>query len=157
MDGKTKKAKKTKRKESNAGTKRTVSNESYSSDNEKMVWRFDMIDRSGKFAFDLNRDEFLHKDFIQKMMEYSEMKWSDIKSQTHDKGKSKHHSLEITSLSSDAFKRFKERQMDQYSDQIFSLALNNKLRIIGIREDENFHVVWYDPKHEVCPSKKKHT
>jgi hypothetical protein len=116
-----------------------------------------MIDRSGKFAFDLEREEFQHKEFMQKMVDYSSMTWSEVKRQTHDNGKSKHHFLSEDSLSKEALERMQSRQLGEYSDSIFSFALQNKLRIVGIREDEHFHVLWYDPEHEICPSKKKNT
>lgn len=77
--------------------------------------------------------------------------------QTHDKGKPKHHFLSAESLSKEAAGRFEAMQLEEYSDAIFSFALQNKLRIIGIRANEHFYVLWYDPEHEVCLSKKKHT
>ena len=60
-------------------------------------------------------------------------------------------------MSKEAADRIRAKELDEYSDAIFSFALQNKLRVIGIREDEHFHVLWYDPEHEVCPSKKKKT
>ena len=150
-------AKKTNRKGSYSASKKTVSSESHSTDGKKVVWCFDMIDRSGKFAFDLEREEFQHKEFMQKMVDYSSMTWSEVKRQTHDNGKSKHHFLSEDSLSKEALVRMQSRQLGEYSDSIFSFALQNKLRIVGIREDEHFHVLWYDPEHEICPSKKKNT
>ena len=36
----------------------------------------------------------------------------------------------------------------------WKIAFSN---VVGIRKNEDFHVLWYDPEHEVCPSKKKHT
>ena len=60
-------------------------------------------------------------------------------------------------MSSEALERVKARELDENLDAIFSFALENKLRIVGVRIDENFHVLWYDPEHEVCPSSKKHT
>lgn len=150
-------AKKTNRKGISSITKRTISDTSYSSDGEKIVWCFDMIDRSGRFAFDLEREEFQHKNFLQKMIAYSNMTWSDVKKQTHDDGKSKHHFLSIDSLSKEAIDRIKFKKLQEYSDSIFSFAFQNKLRIVGIRINECFHVLWYDSEHEICPSKKKNT
>ena len=60
--------------------KHTIKTEGYSSDNKKVVWRFDMIDRSGKFAFDLNRDDFQYKDFLEKLIDYSSMTWTENQS-----------------------------------------------------------------------------
>ena len=85
------------------------------------------------------------------------MTWDEIKKQTHDKGKSKHHLLSIDSLSKDAFERLKAKQLEEESDSIFSFALQNKLRVVGIREGRYFHVIWYDPEHKICPATKKNT
>ncbi|HIW49818.1 MAG TPA: hypothetical protein IAA10_02535 [Candidatus Blautia intestinavium] len=150
-------AKRTNQKGRSKASKYTVKASGYSSDGEKVIWLFDMIDRSGVYAFDLNRDDFLHKEVMEKMIDYSNMTWAQVKQQTHDEGKSKHHLLSIDSISREALDRVKAKQLEDYSDAIFSFALQNKLRIIGIREREKFHVLWYDPEHKVCPSHKKHT
>lgn len=147
--------KRTKRNNGHKTEKQTVKNENYESENKLVIWRFDMIDRNGSFAFDLNRDDFYHKEVMEKMLEYSTMTWADIRKQTHDRGKSKHHFLDGENLSPEAKERIKKMKLEQYSDMIFSFALQNKLRIVGIREHEHFHVLWYDPNHEICPSKKK--
>lgn len=99
-----------------------------STDGENIIWLFDKIDRSGIYAFDVNRP-----------------------------GKSKHHFLAPGSLSKEAVERLKAKDLEEFSDYIFSFALQNKIRIVGIRNGERFHVLWYDPDHEICPSKKRHT
>lgn len=139
------------------GTKRVVEREKGSTDNLCSVWVFTNVDREGKFAFDVSRGDFRHKDVMEKLIEYSRMTWRAIKNHTHDKGKSKHHYLSYKSLSKDAQDRFMAKKLEKDSDALFSFALNNTLRIVGIREGEKFKVLWYDPKHEVCPSAKKHT
>ena len=128
-----------------------------SSDTLKPIWMFDMIDKGGKFAFDVLRDDFNHKEVLDKMIHYSTMTWADIKQQTNDKGKSKHHFIGCDSISKDAIDRIHAKKLDEFSDMIFSFAFQNKLRIIGIRSNQCFHVLWYDPNHEVCPYSKKHT
>lgn len=57
----------------------------------KPIFRFEKLDRNGSFAFDINRTDFNAHDFLQKMIHYSQMLWSEIERQTHDNGKSKHH------------------------------------------------------------------
>ncbi len=131
----------TKREKTTASSKRTVKEQGYSTDGKKVIWLFDMIDRSGKFAFDLKRVDFLHREVMEKMIDYSNMTWADVKGQTHDQGKSKHHLLSIDMLSKDAFDRFMAKRLDGYEDSIFSFALQNRLRIVGIRENEHFHVL----------------
>ena len=126
-----------------------------SSENSKIVWLFDKIDKNGFFAFDINRSDFLHKLVLDKIISYSSMKWTEIRKQTHDNGKSKHHFLtEFENFSDEAQKRIIKLQLTEDTDRIFSFAFTNLLRIIGLRDKEKFHVIWYDPKHEFYPSKK---
>lgn len=120
----------------------------------KPHFRFEMVDRDGKFKFTLDRDDFLHRLVFEKIMEYSCMMWSEIERQTHDGGKSKHHFLENTDkLSKEAKERIKKLKIEDLTDSIFSFALMNKIRIIGIRQGDYFFVLWYDPEHEVYPIK----
>lgn len=117
-------------------------------------FRFEKIDRDGKFAFQLKRKDFRHDLVLEKIMEYSCMMWSEIERQTHDDGKSKHHFLDNpNNLSKEAKERIKKLEIEDLADAIFSFAFNNKLRIIGLRQGDYFYVLWYDPEHEVYPVK----
>lgn len=147
--------KKTK-KDNKVREKRTVITPN-SSENKNVLWAFDNIDRGGDFSFDINRKDFNHKLILDKMMEYGTMTWNEVSKQTHDNGKSKHHSINYDALSKQAMNRIIAKQLTQDSDLLYSFALQNKLRVFGIRKNEIFHVLWYDPKHQVCPSVKKHT
>ena len=125
--------------------------------NCKVVWMFDLIDKNGPYAFNIEDADFKHKDFIEKMINYSSMTWDEIDKQTHDKGKSKNHYLKIDSINNKAIQRLDDLKLETKSDDLYSIAFTNILRIIGIREDDRFHILWYDKNHEVCPSSKKHT
>lgn len=146
----------TKRKTDDAG-KRPVHLVVGGYSNKSPIWTFESIDRTGDFAFDINREDFAYKEILDKLLSYSTMTWAEIDKQHHDDGRSKHHYLKIESLSKKAEKRLIAKKLEDQSDQIYSFALQNKLRIIGIRDDQFFHVLWYDPNHEVCVSHKKHT
>jgi len=123
-----------------------------------ITWTFRNVDNDGKFAFNPNRNDFNAKDFVEKMLAYSNMTQHEIKNQTHDADKSKHHYLEnLDCLSTEARQRIKAKQFEDKTDKLFSLALNNKTRIIGFLDGAEFQVVWYDANHEFCPSPKKHT
>ena len=71
--------------------------------------------------------------------------------------KKTNHNLKESSLSNEAMDRVKAKHLEEYLNSIFSFALENKLHIVGIRENEDFHVLWYDPEHEICPSAKRST
>jgi len=107
------------------------------------------------FAFDIDRDDFNHKLVLDKLISYGNMTWADIKRQTHDQGRSKNHYLSEEKLSDEAWERIKAKRLEDRTDIIFSLALENLLRIIGILENGVFQIIWYDPTHMFCPSKKK--
>lgn len=138
---------------------RQTARNSYSKDGEYPLWTFREIDREGLFKFDPNRKDFDAQDFMIKMISYSNMTWAEIRKQTHDKGKSKNHFLSTNSLSKNALKRIKAKELEESTDYIFSFALNNLARVIGIRNPDSseFKVIWYDARHEFAPSKLKHT
>ena len=123
---------------------------SVSTDRETLVWSFDRIDKNGTFKFELEREDMEHKELLYYMMQYSARTWDSIKKDTHDGGKSKHHYLGYDSLCKHAQDRIRIMQIEDI-DIIYSLALTNKLRIIGLRDGRVFRAVWFDPEHEFCP------
>jgi len=135
-------------------TKHVVGAKPNSNISDTPIWRFDKLDRDGQFAFDLSRYDFKHQEVLTKLIEYGNLTWGVIFAQTHDKCKSKHHYLDCSGLSSEAKKRIRAKHLEQDTDRLFSFALQNTLRIIGIRDGAEFHIVWYDPNHEFYPSEK---
>ena len=45
----------------------------------KPIFLFDCIDKDGPYAFDLDKSYFDHKDFLEKMINYSRMTWNEIR------------------------------------------------------------------------------
>lgn len=133
--------------------KRVIVNKE-STDNEKVIWIFDWIDTDGNFAFNPNREDFDCRKVLEKIISFSNQTWAEIKKATHDKGKSKHHMLSYDGISQKGKDRIKVKHLEEYNDSIFSFALENKIRIIGIRDGNKFHVIWFDLNHEFFPSKK---
>ena len=80
------------------------------------------------------------------------MRWSDILI----KAKKQNHSVPLGDLSSSARRRLEEIGLDD-RDDLICLRLGSLERIWGFLEQGVFHLVWWDPKHQVCPSAKKHT
>lgn len=139
----------------NENAKKRIAGNPYSSDSMKIIWAFDRLDNDGEFAFNLDREDFNHEEVLRKITLYGNMTWADVKSQTHDKhGKSKHHLLNVSGISTSGMSRVKLKLEEQEYDQIFSFALQNKLRLIGLRNNEVFHVIWFDPGHKFYPSTK---
>lgn len=90
---------------------------------------------------------------LKKLIEYGNLTWGEIKRQTHDRtNKSKHHYLSGAKLSREAEQRIRAKHLEEDADDIFSFALMNKIRIIGLKQDAEFHIVWYDKEHQFSPS-----
>jgi len=56
----------------------------------------------------------------------------------------------------DAQKRARAEYPNDY-ERIARIAVQGKERLWGLRFENEFHVIWWDPEHEVWPSQKKHT
>lgn len=95
---------------------------------------------------------------LQKLCYYSQawsLAWTDISKQMHDRGKSKHHYLDdVEKLSGDAKDRLKVLDIEDMVGNLFCFAFTNMLRVVGLRLEDNFYVLWYDPNHEVYPVKR---
>ncbi len=142
-------------KQANNSQQKQVIQQPVSTDGQNMIWVFDSVDTDGCFRFDPKRNDFDAADIFDKLIHYSKRTWSELKKETHDAGRSKHHFLDRANLSPDAEFRISKLHLEEQRDQIFSLHLENRCRIIGLREHEKFIVKWYDPRHEFCPSQKK--
>lgn len=93
---------------------------------DMVVWTFHNIVRAGEFAFDPSRKDFDAEKFLRKLLDFSTMTWARI---------------EVKGLS------------DQ-TDALFSFALENIVRVIGIKDGANFQAVWYDARHDFYPADK---
>ena len=116
-------------------------------------WRFERADTG--YRWDISTAVF--SQIIQALTNFERMTWDEINKQTHDNGKSSNHLVCLYDLSKEAQNRFTELKLGEYADQIYSLRLMNKTRIYGILRDGILSVLWYDEKHEIYPSEKKHT
>lgn len=85
------------------------------------------------------------------------MTWNEIDKQTHDNGKSSNHFVKIENFTKKAKDRFNELNLDEFSDNVYSIRLKNKERLYGILIDGVFFILWYDINHTVYDYKLKHT
>ena len=132
---------------------KTVSRQPLPEAKERIVWSFSDVDREGRFAF--NPKAIDCKKLLEKILDFSSMKWSELV--PTDGGKSPHHRLSPQALSVEAKARIKAKGLEEESDAIFSFRLSNKERLIGIRNGVIFKVIWYDANHEFAPSHLKNT
>lgn len=113
-----------------------------------VCWQFSLMDLSGPFScMDICPDEW--QVILTKMRSWETMTWHEIE------GK-RDHSISVESLSDIARKRLIDIQLDDI-DEVFSLHIDGKKRLFGLRDRNIFKVLWWDREHKVCPSPKKHT
>lgn len=114
-------------------------------DSQTPIWSFAIVDQDGPWSFaGLGGDELAA---LLRRMEGST--WA-----TH--GSHKSHNVTIDQLIPEARSRLEALGFDDL-DELYSLRVNGKPRIWGIRDERFLKVLWWDPDHAVCPSEKKHT
>jgi plasmid maintenance system killer protein len=117
-------------------------------ENSYPVWRLGKMDFDGPFGWNkISKTEILR--VHQCLADLEKKTWDEIKGKLN-------HSIKINQLSKKARKRLTEKQEEDI-DRLFSIHVTSKYRIIGILDRSYFHLLWWDPKHGVCPSVKKHT
>lgn len=115
------------------------------------AWRVSNIQFIDPFGWhNLNFQEI---DYIkQKLSDFETMTWNQI----FVKAQKQNHSVYIDQLSKEARDRLDELNMNDI-DQLHSLRLSGKERVWGVLDQGIFNLLWWDPQHLVCPSKKKGT
>jgi hypothetical protein len=112
------------------------------------LWAFRIVDLGGPWCWSVLGGGAL-REVLQRMRELESMTWHAI-SETGS------HFIETSALSRMARERLVVIQQDDV-DQVYSVRVTGRRRIIGIREGGVLRILWWDPEHEVCPSPKKHT
>ena len=148
------KSKKIKIVEKTGNTRNTVIDSSLlNQDVKSPSWRFNRWDK--EFPIKHEREEAVGE-LLDHLSAYEKMTWGKIKLATGGKriGTNSHY-LKISDLSKAAQNRAREIKL--YEDEVFSLRINGKHRLIGILEDGVFYVIWNDKEHDICASSKRNT
>jgi len=111
-------------------------------------WRFSKVDdEHEKWSF-IKNSVLINKAICDRLSGFEKQAWKNII------GKESHF-ISIGDLTKEAQDRIEFLGL-QY-DELFSLRINSRERMFGIIEDGVMFFLWYDEKHEICPSHKKHT
>jgi len=114
-------------------------------------WQISIIEMCDPYGWH-KVDEFTLHDVREKLAHFERMTWNELLV----KASKDHHRIPISDICKKAQKRLQHLGQDDI-DHLFSLRLSAKERIYGILENGVFRLLWWDPKHAVCPSIKKHT
>ena len=113
-----------------------------------LAWRFGRADRGGPWPWSAV-DRATLPEVIAKLGSFETMPEHELRS-----GGS--HPVELSTLSRAAIGRLQELQQDDL-DFLFSFRLSGANRVWCIQDASVMHVLWWDPRHEVCPSLLRNT
>ncbi len=134
---------------SGSPTDRTPKGQSASSIKENPVWRFKHFDTDPQSPWswtklNSNGQELIK--ILEKLREFESMPWKDILGD-------KNHRLRQAAISNRAQQRLNQLGLSDEADNICSLRIDSKKRVVGILRGSIFYLLWWDPNHEVCPSR----
>ena len=88
---------------------------------------------------------------MKKLKDFETMKWVDLIGPQKPS-----HEIPVDKISKESQKRLRKIGLEDI-DTLVSLRLGAKERLWGIKDNECFKILWWDPNHEICPSRLKHT
>lgn len=129
---------------------RIAQHEDPDTNQRKIRFVFDMVDHDGLWAPHLP-EQSLIQELFERFAELEGMTWGEAQRapdffKTEDIGGCPNTAVQ-------------KRLMEEYQglDSLGRFRVGGKKRLWGVRDAHEFHVIWWDPEHEVWPSKKKHT
>jgi hypothetical protein len=119
-------------------------------ESQTIVWHISTICREGNWGWEKVGREVFWKDIVKKLSLLESMTWANIKAGRRGK------TIPVSRICREAQRHLSAIRQDD-TDKLFELRLSAKERVWGIRDRRVLRVLWWDPKHTVCPSKRKHT
>lgn len=83
----------------------------------------------------------------EKLAHFETMTWNEILIAA----KKRNHSIAVADLSPEAQQRLEDLGLGL--DEVVSLRLSGPERVFGYLENGVLVLLWWDPEHQVCPSK----
>jgi hypothetical protein len=114
------------------------------------VWRFADLDEEGSWPLSSIANGQLRQ-LLEKLQHFETMTLGELFSPS-SVGKK----YAVEDLPGQARTRLIDIGKDDET-QVVRLRCGGRERLFGILREHVFHVLWWDPEHEVFPSKKKHT
>jgi len=121
--------------------------------NQYPLWKFRKFDVIGSKEISEITGTCV-EDVILKLGEFETMNWTQIESAGHGQdGCSNSHYIDpyidFTAL---GLKKFKEKRLEEFAEDMFSLRLTGLCRLIGYRDGNILNIIWYDSDHGIVKS-----
>lgn len=114
-----------------------------------LAWRFSAVDKDGPFAWSGLSDHDQYRDVLAQLHQFETMDQASIAA-----GGS--HPVELEQMSAEARRRLMEIEHDDL-DELMSFRIGGRRRVWCRMIDNIMSILWWDPEHQVCPSKKRYT
>jgi hypothetical protein len=115
--------------------------------NQFIAWHFECMDMSGSWPCNITTLQNIQN----RLHEYERMKWSGLGGSSHP--------LPVNKIIPKAQKRLFDLGYVDY-ETLYQFDIkngNSKQRLWGLRTENIFKILWWDPKHEIYPVEKRHT
>ena len=120
-----------------------------SSPNRKLVWKVSKIDDNFKWGWNQITCPCFLKNIWEKMHNFETMTWEEILGPNN-------HAISIDDITKDAKERLRKLEHDD-EETLVSFRITGEQRIWAIRSQDDAFLLWWDPKHEICPSNMRYT
>jgi len=123
-----------------------------SNSSDRICWRFTHVDHDGPWSFaSLDADGW--RGLLGQLTQFETMTIAELFHRGDYPGKG----YEPAALPDPRAARRLEAMRLSDQTRIWALRTQGRPRLWGFLVDNVFHVVWWDPEHEVWPSQLKHT
>lgn len=118
-------------------------------DSAPVCWQAGIIDLNGPWGWSRINHSIFFDNILPKLQHFESMSWYEILGRNN-------HEVKVEQISKKAQKRLTSLKLDDY-ETLVSLRLTGPQRVWGIKMQNMFKILWWDPNHEVYPSKLKNT
>ena len=117
----------------------------------RACWRLQRLQMIGPYGWhQLNAEQLAY--IREKLIEFEAKDWNQIFVAERDHN----HRVDVAAFDCPAAREWMRRNMPD-QDVLWTLRLMGKQRIWGIFRDGVFHLMFWDPEHQIKLSLKKHT
>lgn len=112
-----------------------------------LAWHFRLMDKGGEWPCNLK----IINSILQRLHEYEEKRWSDIVDSPHN------HPMPVESIEQKAQRRLCKIGLED-AGTLYQLKIagnGGKRRLWGIRQENVFQIIWWDPNHSVYITKSR--
>lgn len=111
--------------------------------NERLQFTFDSFDYRMQWGSDKSQHSCVAS-ACDKLRSFNKQKWSEVRTSGNS------HPIAVDNLCKEAKDRLLVRQVEDI-DEVWSVRINKKQRVWGIRRGAILDVLWWDPEHQVYP------